>query len=47
MDPKTNEMISNVVKQYLSKNKVKIVIGTPCFESICLTAKQGCRHYNG
>ena len=31
MDPKTNEMISNVVKQYLSKNKVKIVIGTPCF----------------
>ena len=31
MDPKTVELISTTVRHYLSKNKVKIVIGTPCF----------------
>ena len=31
MDPKTGELISTAVRQYLSKNKVKIIIGTPCF----------------
>jgi len=31
MDPKQLEMIVSAVKQYLLKNKVKIIIGTPCF----------------
>ena len=31
MDTKGLEMIANAVKQFISKNKVKIIIGTPCF----------------
>ena len=31
MDPKTLDMISTAVKQYLLKNKTKIIFGTPCF----------------
>jgi len=31
MDPKNLEMIASAVRQYLLKNKVKIIFGTPCF----------------
>jgi hypothetical protein len=31
MDPKSLDMISTAVRQYLLKNKTKIVFGTPCF----------------
>ena len=31
MDPKQLEMVGSAVKQYLLKNKVKIIFGTPCF----------------
>ena len=31
MDPKNLEMIATAVRQYLLKNKVKIIFGTPCF----------------
>ena len=31
MDPKNLDMIATAVRQYLLKNKVKIIFGTPCF----------------
>lgn len=31
MDPKTLDMIATTVRQYLLKNKTKIIFGTPCF----------------
>ena len=31
MDPKNLDMIAAAVRQYLLKNKVKIIFGTPCF----------------